>query len=298
VDSIVPSQNVIFFHSNTAVTRVFKTLVTKNIYSAPIIDSKDNSYLGFIDLLDIVAYIVDIADKQKEKRGSHQDSAPDLYELLEQVEQFDMEHASRITGFATQSRPPPLQSGATIQAAISVFKDSGAHRLPIMQNGTIKAVLTQSTLISWLYKNLASIPDSLKQKTVSEFGFLKPVISVHFEAQAIEAFRLMAVHKIHGIAVVDDDGKMFSNLSAKDIKLLAPDAVFTKLYRHTRELVSITRASKAKAVFPSFCVSQHSKFEETVAKMDVLKIHRLYIEDEHCKPIGVVSLGDILKILS
>jgi len=299
VDSIVPPQSSIFtIDSKDNLSKAFHLLASKNIYSAPVYNSSTQEYLGFLDLLDIVAFIVHIFDKQRGHIHHKEDGTTDLYELLEQVEKFDLEHATRVIGLAVQNPMCPIHTGAPIKKALEIFVKSGAHRIPIVEKKQIKSVLTQSALVSWINSILPHISHDLRKKTVRELGIgLKEVVSVRLDATVIDAFRLMAEHKIHGVAVVDEKGEIFSNLSAKDVKFLQPDALFTKMYRPTLELIQLVRSTNLKAVFPSFCVDLNSTFEEVIKKLAVLKVHRLYVEDEHRRPIGVISLGDILEVL-
>jgi CBS domain-containing protein len=51
-----------------------------------------------------------------------------------------------------------------------------------------------------------------------DLGF-KKVISVSLETKVVEAFHLMSELNITGVAVVDNEGALFSALSAKDIKV-------------------------------------------------------------------------------
>jgi len=300
VDNIVPSQKSLFvIDSKDSLPKAFQLLSSKNIYSAPVYNSSTNEYLGFLDLLDIVAFLVHIFDKQRgHMPQSSEEGSADLYEMLEQVEKFDLEHATRVIGLATKNPICPIHTGASVKKALEVFVKSGAHRVPIVEGKQIKSVLTQSALLTWIDSILPHLSSNLRKKTVRELGIgLKEVISVRLDAKVIDAFRLMAEHKIHGVAVVDEKGQIFSNLSAKDVKALQPDALFTKMYRPTLELIQFVRSINLKAVFPSFCVDLDTTFEEVIRKLAVLKVHRLYIEDENRRPLGVISLGDILKFL-
>jgi len=294
VDSIVPNQNLIVIGSQDSLPKAFHILISNNIYSAPVYDSSKGTYSGFLDLLDIVTFIVHIFDSQEPKRSS-----ADLYHLLEQVEMFDREHATRVVGLSSQHPMNSISSGDSVSKAIEMFGRTGVHRIPIMEGGKIKNVLTQSLLINWLQQNKSQIPENMRKQRVSDLsvGF-KPVVSIQAEAKAIDAFRLMAKYKIHGVAVLDENGCILSNLSAKDIKVLDEDALFTKLYKSTIDLVKQIRAKRINISAPSFCVTPKGTMEEVISKLSLLRVHRLYIEDEQRKPVGVLSLGDVLKVIA
>jgi len=284
---------LIVIDSKDTLPKAFHTLTANNIYSAPVFDSTKAAYIGFLDLLDLVAFIVGLFDKESKRET-------DLYELLKQTEKFDTEHATRVAGLAMRNAVPPIQKGASLQRAMTIFSKTGAHRIAIVENGKIVAVLTQSALISWIQKNIKQIPEQIRGQKMKEIGktCFKEVISVQFDKKAIEAFRLMAKYGIHGIAVVDETGCTLSNLSAKDLKVVQPNVLFTSLYKPCLEIVQLNRKKCIDAVFPSFCVTPNNSLEESINKLALLKVHRLYIEDEHRRPIGVISLGDVISMIS
>jgi len=269
-------------------------LILGNVYSAPVYNSEKEEYVGFLDLLDVISFIVKIIDSQPAKKNED----PDIYQLLEQSEKFDLEPTMNVVGIATKNPMCPVHSNASVKKALEIFVRSGAHRLPVVEGKFLRSILTESTLIRWIGEHLSEISVQLRKKTIRELGIgLKEVISVRLDANVIEAFRLMVKHNIHGVAVLDVDGTIFSNLSVKDIKTLEPDAIFTKMYRSTLEIIQMVRSVNLKAVFPSFCVSLDTTLQEAINKLVVLRVHRLYIEDERRRPVGVLSLGDVLRIL-
>jgi predicted transcriptional regulator len=80
-------------------------------------------------------------------------------------------------------------------------------------------VLTQSSVISFVSKHLDALGDLGKQ-TINTSGLgIKKVMSVSEDAPAIDAFKMMAEHRITGVAVTHEDGELFTIISAKDIKV-------------------------------------------------------------------------------
>ena len=61
---------------------------------------------------------------------------------------------------------------------------------------------------------------SLQHETVSSLGVgIKPVVSVPSEIRAIDAFSIMNQQRVSAVAVLNEDGTLLTNLSAKDIKV-------------------------------------------------------------------------------
>ena len=63
---------------------------------------------------------------------------------------------------------------------------------------------------------------AIANKTLEELFNLKEhhVVSIRGDAQAIEAFRIMAHSNVSSVAVVDENGGLIGGLSAKDIKVI------------------------------------------------------------------------------
>jgi len=307
VDEIVPQRTMIVMDSELTLSDAFSNLVKHNIYSAPIYDTKKKELLGFVDMLDIVVFLVNIIESEQgfpKNLGSQ-----DFYALLEQVSKFRTEHVKAIADISKRNPMVPVSHNAPIKEVIKIFGNSGTHRVPVLSNPwTVNNVLSQTDIINWLAKNINLHKEgsrerhnhlgAISQKTVAEvFPKKDQVISIKGEEQAIEAFKLMAHYRITSVAVVDNNGALLSNLSAKDIKAIEPDAIFTKLYKTCTEFIAATRINEYDTHFPMIYCKQESTLEEVIQRLSFMKIHRIYVIDEHHKPINVISLGDILNVL-
>jgi len=136
---------------------------------------------------------------------------------------------------------------------------------------------------------------------------IKEIISINDDQKAIEGFKLMAKLKISAVAVVSHvDGKLLTSLSAKDIRVLEAKVMFTNLFKPCIEFVAASRsvktASKAKqsSVLSTdeslICCKPTSTLKEVISKLAIMKIHRIFVVDTDKKPLGVISLGDILAL--
>jgi len=284
------------------VPEAFHILVKNNIYSAPVVNNQTQTYYGFVDLLDIVILIVKIVETQWETQGkttpNRQSASPDLFHLLEQVEAFDWTTVDQITDLAKRNPFCPIRSKESIEEALKVFANTGAHKIPVLQNPwTVENVLTHSAIIAWLDSNILQL-GAIKDQTVRSLGIsYKPVVSVSIDSPTIMAFRLMAQKRISSVAVVDENGLLLANLSAKDIKVLEPDALFTKLYSDVSEYLTVVHERDIKSMLPAIYCHENSTLQEVIHKLAKMKIHRLYVIDDHKMPIGVISLGDVLGAL-
>ena len=67
-----------------------------NIYSAPVWNETTKEYIGWLDLMDIITFIVKIIKETTEGKDDLKDI--DFYSLLKQDAKFALEHADAISG--------------------------------------------------------------------------------------------------------------------------------------------------------------------------------------------------------
>lgn len=290
IRTIVPNnQEIVCLNSDTKASQCLQTLIEKKIHSAPVIDVETQKYLGFLDLVDIVALFVKIY-KETEMKDI------DFYEkVTTQNNSFEKETAASLVDLSQRNPFIPLEKDITIMKAIELMGEKRIQRIPIMENEKIVNILSQSTMIEWLEKNKSLYDCS---KTIGELGLgIHQVYSVELSQKAIEAFTLMAEHQVSAVALLDEDGTLFSNLSSKDLKAMEGKVLFEMLYKTTLEFAAASRSKEVKAFSTAITCHPEDSLEKVIGKLAATKIHRIYIIDDQRKPIGILTLSDILKAI-
>jgi len=275
-------------------------LSSRNIYSAPVRDQTNGNYYGFLDLVDIIVYLVDSIDEKR-----NQESNQNFKTLNEWVTALSLESAKNLADLSSKNPMVPLRSQDSISEALAVFDNTGTHRVPIIGNdqvADIVNVLTQIDVIIWLSKHMKQVHPDIRKKTLEVcFKQLhvqpKNVVSVSTGTRVFDAFKLMIDKRITAVAVVNADGTLLSSLSAKDIKEVKPNELLAWMGRSTLEFIQMIRSKQINVTVPAFACHMHSSLDDVVGRLTILRVHRLYITDEAGKPIGVLSLGDLFKIL-
>ncbi|KAI8820701.1 uncharacterized protein EV422DRAFT_529803 [Fimicolochytrium jonesii] len=123
------------------------------------------------------------------------------------------------------------------------------------------------------------------------------VVTVLDTATALQAFRDLYIGGVSAVAVVDKEGGLAANLSASDLRGLSSsnlegllDPVFTFLEIDTRRRSDQVKADQLKFVEPDAPLSK------AIAIIRDAHIHRVWIADEGDKPVGVVTVSDILSV--
>jgi len=280
--------------SKDGIAQTFLAMARKNILCAPVYDKTSKKFIGLIDMIDIACFVVDIVNNT-EKLGT------DYFAFLEREEEFSGRTASDVADLSQRNKLFPVKTGVNLLEAIKIMAANHLQRVPVMDASGEKIIslLTQSAVVAYLAKNLSHLGPNMN-KSLKELGFLpKQVIAIEYNRRAVDAFKLMAEHRISGVPVLDIERKLMANVSARDLRSLQHDArLFKRLFHSVSEFVSAVRQSETDVMHPSISCTFDDSFQKVVLKMAATRIHRIYVIDEHRCPVSVVSLHDVLlKIL-
>jgi CBS domain-containing protein len=295
VGSLQAPKHMIVVKSSYSPYEGFKTLVDNNILAAPVLDEKTNKFTGFLDIRDLVSFVVFVDDDQKS------DVPQNLHELIMHGCKLFKAELDGVT-VTYLSRRNPFHQVSTTDSLLKVCEDlsKGLHRVPVVdQQGKLVNIISQSSIISFLSKHEKTIKSQVHQ-TLGELNLgTKPVISVKQDTPAIDTFRLMDKKKISGVAVVDNHGRFVGNTSASDLKLFMRTLSLDILARPTMEFLKIIRQESIEIKSPTISVSTHDTLAVAISKLASTKIHKLFVADDQdgYKPLAVVSLTDILRYL-
>jgi len=203
-----------------------------------------------------------------------------------------------------------ISTQSTLLDAVHHFAISGIQRVmivdrPIEQGIVVEqtkpeemvvGLLTQSDLVRFVAENFMWMKrEPIFQKTLAELnlGNRKPV-TVEQNVHAYQAF--LEIHKNgrEGVAMVDANGKLISNVSASNIKGMTRRN-YQLLFRPLTQYLARDR-KRGWWQLP-ICTTLDTKLEHVVLQFVAAKIHRMYICDEEGRPTGEVSLTDVMSQL-
>lgn len=294
-DQLRVPQNTVFIAERTdKIVDVFRGLIKHNFLSVPVLQKTGWKWYGFLDMADIVSYVVELFGATKLQ------TAEDFWSLFDKEEAFRNKTVNDFMKHPLSRRNPfhPVKTGYSLYFVIEALaREHDLHRVPIIDNERqLMNLITQSQVVRFLYENLDKIGNKTKMPVNLINNVLKDVVSISESQPAIDAFSLMVKENVSGIAVVDESGKLTGNLSVRDLKAMAPDSgLFWRLYKPTKEFISKLNKEHATTRPRS---AQHCTVDDTVesviTKLTEHRIHRLFIVNSHHQPIGVISLKDIL----
>jgi CBS domain-containing protein len=199
-----------------------------------------------------------------------------------------------------------IPDDSSLLSAVQLMLDKHSHRLVVCdKNANLKSLITQSRIVGLL----AYLEVSQLNATVAELNLTKDVVTIQSTETAYKAFKLMESKRISALAVVNEQGELVGNISVSDIKLIGWNADYwnllglpikdylTQLMYH-QESIFIRSYNFWTLDRPHTVVlkcKQQDKLKSVVKAMSFFQVHRLYIVDDSKKPIGVISMYDVLK---
>jgi len=294
--------HVVTIQSNETPFEGFKKLIQHNILSAPVFDLQNKKYTGFLDMRDLVSFVVFVDDDQKS------DVPANLHDLITYGIKLFKQPADGVTctinvfNFVDLSRRNPMHPvypNDTLLQAVEILA-KGVHRVPVLNDqGEVINIISQSSIITFLEKH----HNSIKTDTTKSIGEIhlgtSPVIYVTESTPAIEAFRLMDKKGISGVAVVNEHGQFIGNTSASDLKLFIRTISLELLRKPISDFLKIIRQESMEERSPTIGISTTDTIAYAIRKLASTKVHKLFVADDSSgyTPISVVSLTDILKYL-
>jgi len=255
---------------------LFKKLLDNHISSVPVL-AQAGRYYGMVDILDVIKFAVDKFGKETLVKSKNLDA---LHDFQEATANDIMQYP-----YSKKVKVHPIDRSTSLFTALELLSKPGVHRLPILDESKVIGVITQSAIISWLAKNMNKL-GPLKEMKVSQMQAAHQyVLSVLEDDWALDAFHLLKVGGVSAVAVINEDGQLIGNVSAKDIKRISSSGrLYERLFGPVREFVEND---------PIF-VTLDDTLEKVITDIHKNGIHRIYVVDESLAPLGVISLSDIL----
>jgi len=264
------------FNTTDLVKDVFETLMKADVLSAPVYDAQKKECMGMVDLRDFVDFVMTI----------HMKGEPII---------FTAEKLSDLSGVNPFI---PIPENTSLVEALREFNIRKIHRMAVSKHGessNILSLLTESALVDWLYHHKDKFGEhgnmTLKQLGLGGIEGFHQVLSIKDTDTVLAALSTISKYNVHGLPVVDSDGKLVGNLSVRDLKYMVASDL-THLGISIKEFFA-----KFTGPRPSLLTCLPStKFVDIVSMIAESKVHRVHVVDPDYKPVDIISVGNILEI--
>jgi CBS-domain-containing membrane protein len=282
------------------IERALSRINAHEIKSLPVVD-KNKIVIGVIDIMDITKSIVDAINTH----GVSEITTPYQGKV-----RSDFMTKSVGSLLAERKKPTYVASNElSLLVATQYLVSTGQERFMIVDRKVptdvakqtqpeelLDGILTQSDVVKFLAQNTVLLrQEPVFQKTLRELnlGERKPLIFHHKEITS-KAYITMAEKEISSAAVVDDEGVLIDNISVSDLK---------GLNRRNCVVLSsaleefLRRDWKRGWWLKPICVQPSDTLFFVILQFVSSSVHNMYLVDRDEKPIGEVSLEDVLKVL-
>lgn len=310
----------------------FQLLLQSDILSAPVWDPPSSSYIGMLDIRDLVSSIMFAVKTQQRVRSKSTnvevqlplagspspEAAAVINEEIRSEAAFHSkdsnwdEHAERSMAKKFSGSEPRLEYLArrnpfhTIKNDATLYEaakqlSGRTHRLAVLgENKRVSKIISQSQIIHFLSEHLNDVAENASQ-TIEETSLgLRDVICARGDRPALEAFLELDNHQLSGVAVVLRDGTIAGNTSSRDLRYFLLDRGALNVNMNLLDYLAAIRQKDVSTSdrAPVCSVGSSGTISRVIGLLAATEYHRVYIVDQRHKPIGVVSLTDILKYVT
>jgi CBS domain-containing protein len=193
---------------------------------------------------------------------------------------------------------PVPQTQSLFQVAQILSSDN--RRVPVVEGGKVVNVISQSSIVSFLYDKLGITIDAHDASVGSLDIGSSPVLTVNQNETVINTFRKMDQSKRSGIAIVDGTGRLVGTTTGKDISLFLKTPHLSVLHRTIFQHLQQVRSEMTNIRTPCISVFSHDPLSRAIGLLAATRVHRVYVVDtEHeFRPVKVLAISDILRYLT
>jgi len=265
---------------------VLEKLTSNRILAAIVVDPRTERSIGFIDALDILTELL-IETNINTKTFTQEQ----MEFLLHQGERFVKQSCGDLVNMSQRDPLIFINVNSNLLDAAKILQD--CHRAVVVnENNEIFNIISQLDLVSFLLARF----NFLRRETIpmQQDGLIPGDVvgSLDEDTNVMGAMRYMRDCGVSGIAITNKAGQLITNFSATDLLDLTPDK-FQLLTLGVKEFLLQVHGYLRAPV----CCKANDSIDILMLKMDFFRVHRVYIVDEEMKPIGFISLTDIMRFL-
>jgi len=301
-----PKRHLITISRSCSLNDLLQTLKKHSILSAPVVGD-DGKVEGIVDVMDVLLALVARFSSEKEKLGDDK-AVKDFFETpVGEVEELQ-------TGFLKEFNPvfddkAHVEHDGKLPDLLNLMW-GGWHRVPITKDGAIIDFVTQSDVLQFMVNHMRLIlGDTAAAKTIDELDVgTRKLTSVKCTDTAWSVLCKMCAAQVSAVPVLSsgDVQSIFATFSASDLRCITQDNILD-LNLSVLDFLDNNTYQNREYFFPAnilgmpgFLTAKTVKGSDTLElvmyKMAALRLHRLWLVDDKNCPIGVISIGDLMKV--
>jgi len=281
-------RRLVSISSRATIEETIQLLAVENILSAPVVNEMEGTFLGFVDVLDICGYILYTWKK----------ISPSLERSLFPVVHFT-QPVVEIINFSQWNPAIYIDDISSVKDLISLFCSpkfhKRVHRVAVLSNGNVSSVVTQSDVIAYAHLSIDSMGE-FADRSISDLNLIRGGVMVaRIDDTVTETLEKLYENRISGLALVDHEYRFRGVFSASDLRGFRPTSFE---FFNGSTLMFLAKGTNANRFVPSVTCLPTASLRQVIRQMVENRVHRMFITDATDRPVGIVSMGDILQLLS
>jgi len=290
--------SIVRVNKNDLAVDALKVLTNHKLLSAPVWDEEANAYLGFLDILDIVALVFS-AERAALNDFREEDDWEQFFRNTSHIivtkTVGETLYKSRRNLWKEISESAPLYDLVQLMS-----NEENHHRVAVLaaDRPEVIGIVSQSRVIEFFHKEIntpalkdLNVISSEWYKALTEDRELKTVNS---KLDAYSGFRLLQSEQVSGLPVVNDEGELVGTISASDIKSSIGSRLFQDMML---QLPAYLVTARGDFCLDPIIVNERDTLGSILEKLFSFHIHRVFVVDHENHPTCVLSLCDIISFL-
>jgi CBS domain-containing protein len=296
--------DIFTLNEDATVNEAIELLSNKNISSAPVVNQNTKNVIGSIDLLDLVSFTC-----ANFPCGDNLDIC--TFEIQEKALSKRISDILNVSG---RNAWKTVSYTTSLEDSTALLSQRDCHRIGITNEaGDLVGLVTQSKMVDFLSHHKDLFGEIMTKKVSEIWKKSEKVVSINVHKCIINALNTIVEKNVSGVAVVNDLDELVGNISAGDIKriqLSPPIQMVFDIFEKIENFLNIIECSNLSCsqcqqktfmtsvpTFQPVFVTPEDTFEDVLHLLTLKHIHRIYIvtDKKEKKPIGVISLGDVLE---
>lgn len=314
-DLVIKNKKVISVSEKTTVEETLDLLKKNNILSAPIV-KPDGTITSIVNLWDIVTAICfnQLFEYYDDEKLDKELLSESMFTEALKIDTFKLPVVN-VVGLSEESKMLwTFNWDVTIDKLLDPFS-KGVHRVliqglkPTASSTDATVVITpdmdyrflsQTDVVRFLYYSQIPELKAILQKDIKSLGLVSHnnnnnnknnMVYITTKNAALTGFRKLTLHEISAVPVLDEkDGKLVGTVSASDLRGIHQDSFKTTLLP-VMEFLQLQHGGQVRAMVTCTANDVLADVMEKVLKN---KVHRVWVVDDQQKPVGVVTLSDII----
>ncbi|KAN0034285.1 hypothetical protein ACTFIV_000782 [Dictyostelium citrinum] len=305
IGDIVKPKEMVIVKTSSKYIDAMKLMLERRVFSAPVLgeDGKVNTVL---DLLDIVGYIIEFLGLRNPQTLERLRQSPKEFSsiLRNSGELFSQSTIQTVLG--TNFKPEKLvacRENTSCFEVIQAYNNLVSKVFILDKRNEIINLVSPIDILSMVAQNIHYLGIVGKRK-VGELGVAIPFKRCYRkDERVILIIKDFLSENFIAAPIVDDRNRLIANFSVSNIRTLHHD--FDELMLPVKDFLEYQKIKEKRFVTTINEISLFpltSTFEDTleniIYKLVATRVHRLWVVDNEEKPLSMITIDSILKLIS